>query len=569
MKLFCDLAEIAENRDIISSRCETGKWCSMEYRTKLGEGKLLVAAEDIHPDSVTLQLNLEGWYKIYISLFHMRSENYCFVKLSGDEEYTPVRKSKKGNPNTWCATEYMEEVYWKCADLTGQKLILAKPMPHFYACSGLAWIRCEEMTEEEMIQYQAAQHKKNKCVQMHFDIDSFFEDRTDDKTEHFAKMNMLKNTNVDFCSIEYFGTYDPGTEENFIPLHHDHLANTSGKYSYQEIFSAYLDIAHRNDIKLFAAERMSMANFYAPYSRPDWRNQFVTEHKEYYCKNRDGSTLNICSYAYEAVQDYVIKNMLSMIHMGYDGITMIFHRGAHIAFEQPVIERFAERYPEVDPRQLPFADERLHGIWCEFMTEFMRRARKAFDQVADRHIEINVITDYGLESAKNLGLDVAAWAREGLVDCVSQADMETYEDLTDCMSDGDDRLIDLEKYKKRLEDFQIIKRNFATNVEKVCQHMQEYLQLEALYRVKVYHVLPWVHQTDPEQYMEKVEQMQKCGAKRFLAWNTNHMMWNLPEYHIVSEIGNQKAANVTWRQFYRTLSLEGSDISQFNPNWRG
>ena len=541
----------------------------MEYRTKLGQGQLLVAAEDIYPEPVSLRLNLKGWYKIYISLFDMRSENYCFVKLSNDEEFTPVRKSRKGSPKTWCPTEYIEEVFWKCADLTDQKLILAKPVNNFLTCSGLAQIRCEEMSEEEIRKYIQRQHKENKCMQMHIDVDSFFEDRSQEKTEHFAILNMLKNTNVDFCSLEYMATYDQEIEDKFIPLLHADMSMTTGKYTYEEIFKAYLEMAHKNGVKLYATERMSIANFYAPYSRTEFRNLFVEKNQQYYCKNRDGSTLKICSLAYEEVQDYVIKNMLKMIKMGYDGITMIYHRGICIAFEEPVIARFIQKYPGVDPHQLPFSDERLHGIWCEFMTEFMGRVRKALNDAVDRHIDINVITDYGLESAKNVGLDVQAWAREGLVDCVSQADLEIYEDLTGCMSDSNSNLIDLEKYKKKLEDVPIIRRNYGARIEKITKHMQEYLKLEEMYGVKVYHILPWVFTAELEQYKELVEKMQRCGAKRFLVYNTNHMVWNLPEFQLVTEIGNQSGVDVTPRKFYRVLSLEGSDISQYNPNWRG
>lgn len=569
MKLFCDLMEIAVNKENISMKCEKGKWCGIEYKTKLGNGYLLAAAQEIYPEPVKFNLNLEGWYKIYVCLFNMRSENYSYIKLSDDEQYTPIRQSRKGNPESWCPTEYMEEIYWKCADLTNQQVILAKPEANILSVSGIAWIRCEEMSEGEIELYKASLNKDNKCIQMHIDVDSFGEDRSQDKIEHWAKLNMLKNSNVDFCSLEYSLTYDYETDSDFIPLRRDAMQFTTGKYSYADIWRKYLEVAHKNGIKLYATHRMSMANFYVPSTSPQLHNNFITKNKQYYCKNRDGSTVNVCSYAFEAVWDYVIKNMIRMIEQGFDGISMIFHRGVHIAFEQPVIERFAELYPNVDPYLLPVTDERLHGVWCEFMTGFMRCVRERINDISERHIHINVITDYGLKTSKNFGLDVETWAKEGLIDSASQADMETFEDLTDCMSDSDETLIDMGKYRKKLEDFPVIRRNFGTNLEKVCQHMQEYLRLEELYGIKVYHVLPWVHTVEPEEYNGMVERMQLCGAKRFLAWNTNHMTWNLPEFHIVTQIGNKPGVNVSLRKFYRVLSLDNSDISQFNPNWRG
>ena len=569
MKLFTNLQDIAVNKDVISHTTEAGKWRSIEYRTKLGSGQLLVASVNVQPEPVTFRLNLKGWYKIYVCLFDMMSENYCFVKLSDDEVYTPVAQVRRGNPRDWQYTEYMQEFYWKCADLTNQDFILAKPDYLLPSCSGLSWIRCEEMAEEEIALYIASQHKENKCVQMHFDPDSFFSDRSNDKKEHFANLHMLKNTNMDFCTLEYSMLYDHEHEENYIPLRQGEQYLNTGNYTYEEMFKKYLSFAHENNFKLYAAHRMSMANFYAPFTIPEFRNVFIKNNRKYYCRNRDGSTLNVCSYAYEEVQQYVIEHMLNMIKLGFDGISMIMHRGIHIAFDQPVLDRFYELYPEIDPHLLPITDERLHGVWCEFMTAFMAKVRKALDDNFDRHIPVNVITDYGLDTAKHLGLDVETWAKNGLIDCLSQADMETYEDLTDCMSTENPSLIDLDKYKTRLEDYQIIKRKYGTNVEKVCAHIPEYLNIEEKYGTKVYHVLPWMSTISPERYMDAVEQLTKCGAKRFLAWNTNHICMNWPEFHMITTLGNPKGLNVTQRQFYRVLSLDHSDISQYNPNWRG
>ncbi len=354
-----------------------------------------------------------------------------------------------------------------------------------------------------------------------------------------------------------------------IPLVQNAVPYTSGKYTYDQIYEKYLSKAKEYGLKLYATERMSVANFHAPYIKPEFRQKFVTENKQYHCIGRDGSTVSICSYAFDEVQEYVINRMVKMVQMGFPGISMIYHRGIHIGFEAPVLKRFHERYPDIDPHLLPVTDERLHAVWCEFMTGFMRRVRKKLDEISEKHIEINVITDYGTATAKHFGIDVECWAKEGLIDSVSQGDMEIYEDLTDCMSDSDETLIDMGKYKKRLEEYLILRRNYATNVEKVCQHMPEYLRLEELYGIKVYHVLPWANTVAPETYMNAVEKMQACGAKRFLAFNTNHMVYNLPEFHLVSQIGNDKEADVTLRQYYKVLSLDHHNTSHAIANWRG
>lgn len=309
---------------------------------------------------------------------------------------------------------------------------------------------------------------------------------------------------------------------------------------------------------------MQVSNFVAPFSIKGWNMRFVEENPQYYCKTRLGTTVRECSYAYEQVQDYVIGNLVDAVKYGFDGVSLIYHRGMHIGFDQPVLDRFRQLYPDVDPFRLPFSDPRLHNVWCEFMNTFMRKLRNALGE----GIKINTITNYGLESSKNIGLDVAYWAANGLIDSASQADMETCEELYDCMSEEEPGLIDLDKYCKAIEERTVVTRYYLTNVDKICDHMHEYTSLKTLYGIDVYHVLPWVGSVKPEDYDGIVQRMREAGAEKFLSWNTNHLLWNRPEWHTVSHIGNAPIGE-TLRKFYRVLSFDGNDISHYLPNWRG
>lgn len=47
-------------------------------------------------------------------------------------------------------------------------------------------------------------------------------------------------------------------------------------------------------------------------------------------------------------------------------------------------------------------------------------------------------------------------------------------------------------------------------------------------------------------------------------------MKGLPEFHAMSMSGHERVDKDTYEvKRYRMLSLDGSDISAFNPNWRG
>jgi len=570
--IFCNLAEIVETKNI-SDKCDIDKWRKINYETKLGKGTMILAAQGSRPEPIIFNINLKGWYRIYISLIKMRSDSYTHIKLTDDIWYTGIRPSSAFPPAKWCVSEYIEEVYWKSADLTNQKIIVAKPETTFSEItSGIVWIRCEEMTEDEVNKYQN-NSEKNRCVQMHFDEDLYSDDVYKNECDYLMKPAMMKNSSVDFCSYEYSFDYDRCDKPSYLPILNSDKVWRNGDYKFNSLRDSFIknliNFSKENNISLYAANRMSVSNFSTPYNRDSWNKKFVKNHPEFYCRNRDKSIVNVCSYAFDEVQQYVIGGMIEMIKQGFDGISMLYHRGMHIGFEKPVIDRFVKRYPNVDPFVLPVSDERLNGVWRDIMTEFMRKVKNTLESTFDRHIPINVITDYSLESSKNFGLDVEKWAEERLIDSASQADMETFEDLTDCMSDDNCEIIDMDKYKKRILDYPPIRRVFGTNVEYVCKNMKNYLALEEKYGVKIYNVLPWVHTVPIDQYEEIIEKMKLNGAKRFLSWNTNHLFSDLPEWHIVSSIGNYRDEKIVLRKHYRVLSLDNSCISHFNPNWRG
>lgn len=563
MSLFADLFEIAENKEVISKKNERKKWTAKEYQTKLGTGVMLTTPQESYPCPVVLNPNLKGWHRIYLGLISLHQNTYTHIKLSGDDGFVGVSPFRSQVPACWNPCEYAQEVYWKSADLTDQTIILERPVTHNESSATLLWIRCEEMSEEEIELHQEILCNKTRCVQGHLDDVPYIEIDYPTMDDCLVKLRALKESNVEFCMLETWEREDQvEVGEGFVPFRSMFTKEWQlKKFDIGRLYSKYIDVAHEYGMKLYSATRMCMSNFDEDALYFHHKN-FIKNNPQYYYKNRDGSTPHLCSYAYPQVQDYVLNQLKRDVSYGFDGVSMIFHRGVHIGFDQPVVERFKERYPDMDPYVLPFSDPRLHQIWCEFMTEFMRKVRQAFPL----DVSINVIVDYGLETAKYMGLDVEQWAKEGLIDSVSQSDMETFEDLEGCM-DGD--VIDLERYRSKLQEQPILKRRYGTNVDKVCDHIPEYKKLEEKYGVKVYHVLPWVHSRSLEEYRLAIKRMQECGAKRFLSWNTNHMVYDLPETHTVFSIGDHKTEAIELTKSYRMLSINGNDMSHCLSLWKG
>ncbi|MBR5586525.1 MAG: hypothetical protein IKW02_01050 [Clostridia bacterium] len=558
--VFSNLGELVNEKDIVSASYKKDNWKLFEYETGMCKGNMLVAPEDSYPGNLSFDLNLEGLYHIYICIPKLRATNYLNLKLSSDPGYMGVFATDH-IPFNWTTEEFFEEVYWKTADLTGEKFMIRKSRSAFLSATALAWIRCVPAEQEPA-------KATNKCVQMHIDEDIPMQDSLETDADYLAKLYPIKDTNAEFVSFEFGFDFEcaPERKEDHL-LHMDALWDEA-HYKYMNnkdtVYKNAVKFAKESGFGIYAANRMQVSNFITPFTRYGWNMKFVEENPQFLSETRTGTKVNVCSYAYPEVQDFVINQFKNVVKHGFDGITLIWHRGHFIGFDKPVLDRFAELYPGVDPRTLPIKDERLHGVWCEFMNEFMRKLREAMG----KDIKINTINDYSLETSKHLGLDVEHWAKNGYVDSVCQADMETFEDLEDCMDDNNRGLIDLEKYKYQLTQKTVVRRKFGKNVEKVCAHIPEYKNLKTLYGVEVYHVLPWVRRTMPEGYPPIIEQMVAAGAEKFLSWNTNHLMGDLPEWNTVKTIGNEPTTE-TLRTFHRVLSIDGYDISQFHPNWRG
>jgi len=102
---------------------------------------------------------------------------------------------------------------------------------------------------------------------------------------------------------------------------------------------------------------------------------------------------------------------------------------ANSGYEAPLVYQFINRY-EIDPREIPNADDRWVEIRAEPQTIFMRAAQKLI-RTHRRQISVAAMVGHpwhyrGLQNKidgnrRGLLLDVKTWAREGLVDAIVPA----------------------------------------------------------------------------------------------------------------------------------------------------
>lgn len=256
------------------------------------------------------------------------------------------------------------------------------------------------------------------------------------------------------------------------------------------------------------------------------------------------------------VRRFVVESIKRSVSRGYDGVSLIAHRGMLVAFEQPVLDEFARRHGGIDARRVPMDDPRLKDIWCEYITAFVRELRDELDRAMGRHVPINMITGHTPEAARRAGVDIEMLCKEGLIDHFCAETMDTYEKLEGCLAE--DGLIDLEKYKQTLNERYIVRRKISNDPENVKIGTAQFAAIAEKYGVEFFAGMDPSHNR-PEQFVEWIKMQKSCGAKNisffnYLEYTKSPAVMNAASLTGLDEIDPQ----YYMPNFYRILSLDGT-----------
>jgi len=589
--LFADLGAAVSCRESVSEQRHAEAWQVVRYETAAVQGTMLLATQEMVPPPVTIPLNLTGWHRIYVCLADIGGLMYTYLKLSGDRCHYGVKCGSMNACPTppsspWSPTEHVEEALWRCADLTGQELTISRPLGFTPSSSAVVWIRCVPMSDEEVSAYEADEsHTDTRTLHAHFDTDFIGNDQFAKLDDYLVKLEALRGSDVKICSqevaLDHAGYYDAEHRQFVGTTVHDQARVAAGWAFHPirgEVYRTMVERAHDLEIQLYAAQRMNIASFDFPYAYPHFRVRFCDEHPECAIVTRDARRMPAPSYAYPEVQDYVIGTLLDAYQYGFDGVTLIWTRGIHLGFEEPVLDRVRESHPDIDPATLPASDARLHQVWCEILTGFMRKLRAALDEAATAtgRARPGIIADVfaDIQLGKQAGLDVERWAREGLITGVIQDNMIHFEDLTGCMSDSDPALIDMHRYREQLGRRKILHRHHHSLVAQDTSLIRPYAALKQ-YGVEVFHAMPWEHSVQPEEFLRLAREMYANGAGALHLWDCNGRVRYLPEWNVQRKLGHRQQLdafptdNRAWRTIHRVLAWNNVDISYAIPNWRG
>ncbi len=146
--LLTNVSEHVINRTVLTVGAEYNKWLTIPYETGAFNGEMLVAMDNVQPAEINIELGVKGWHKIYFGLVSIGKQNAIGVQI-GDGGKTIIQP--KPRISRWQNHEWIEENFFRAADLTDQILTLSKPEndgKNF--TTGVAYIRLVPMMSEEV-----------------------------------------------------------------------------------------------------------------------------------------------------------------------------------------------------------------------------------------------------------------------------------------------------------------------------------------------------------------------------------------------------------------------------------
>lgn len=583
--VFSQLGVLCEPSDNISEQRRKDKWCSYYYETGEYKGSMLVSVKKGRPEDVKLKLSVSGWYKIYVGLYAPGYEQTeVELKLSSEEAFMHLATSL----DRTFSEHYVEEVFWRNARLDGEDIIIGKHTS-FAAdkTAAIAWIRLERMTEEELADYRMEQERQdtkriyatNDMHGMLFSYDmsvegawkSVVQDYVDSDVEWLAIENIAHNDGkIRDCDTDDFAFARDGDRAFYEQYQ---------KYYSYDVLKKLNAYGKSRGLKMCVSMRVCEWGMEFPWDRIHFEQDFVRENAHLHCIDRDGDVTDYMSFMYPEVQEHIIGEFVKMSQTGCDAVQVLFSRGwPFILFEEPFLKRFFARY-QVDARTLPLDDARIIALKCEVMTEFMSRLRK---RIAPQ-VEIHAKVLFSMYDCNLVGLDVKAWAEQGLVQRVVSDERRIREVLPEGVLEQG--RINLELYKKYVREREqpVIRYDYDRIFEPLedskgilCgpksqrERIEEFVALEK-YGMTVYiEIMP--RAMPVEQIRAKALEIYAAGCGHIGLWDTYARVKRKIEWNMWKRLGHKEELGTLECERYRTVRLNrlgDKNVRTYKPMWGG
>ena len=424
-KVLRDLGQV-EPKSALTGRAKRGKWKLIPYEIGKDKGRMVWASTQTQAPELTLPLDVRGWHAVFVGLASpMGRARHALLRLSRDPAFT-VRARTKGQ---------VEEVFFKAEDLTGQSLHIAQQDGCEPLSVGVAYVKLVPLTEEEVATIEAARaDPSRRRLVTSIDGFSFIHGR-----RPTTRLSLLREVEAyrhsDFGTlILQVGGADMvnypsnvgqmrGMDLDDFPREGDRRYTESLRILAQKGINptqTLIEGAHDVGMKVHVSIRPGAWVYTAPME-DFFSSKFYRDHPEWRCYDRDGEDVARMSLAVPQVRAHIVDVLREAVRFGADGANVIFVRGVPVVlFEKPFRDLFEQEHGE-DALKLKDDDPRILELRREIVTQFMREIRAMLDeegQARGKRLEQSAYV-MGVE-ADNLrhGLDVATWAKDGLVDLV-------------------------------------------------------------------------------------------------------------------------------------------------------
>ncbi len=422
-----------------------GKWRALQYEADGLNGIMLIAGPETGAPEVELGLDAEGWHAVSIGVFDDSRTPLRFLAKLSDDETFDILALAGGEGREHALTE----LYWKTADLTGQRLVLSQEAwqvspgdgPGAIAASEarIAYIKLVPLSAGEVDELKADRARNDtRLVFAHNDAHTVhFASRPTTAEEVRRHVEPYRDSDISRLYWEagigdlVFYDSDLGTMPTADGLDDfgrrgDRLLAESWRAFRDkgiEPFEIALDHAHELGIEFHASYRPAGFRFPAPHEQFNRGATYYLDHPELRGTDREGNATPRIAYSYPETRSFVISLLKEMAGYDVDGVSVLYNRRPPLVeYEAPLVEGFAKEHGQ-DPRTLPDDDPRWLAYRCGALTQFHRELRAAIDEAAqerglDRGLEISAVVMSSEEENLVNGMDLRTWISEGLVDTI-------------------------------------------------------------------------------------------------------------------------------------------------------
>ena len=439
--------------EAVSPEPKRGRWRTVGYESDELSGTMLVAWQETAAPDVVYPLEVSGMHAITIGAWKLK-EWYkgdagavaIKAKLTGDDSFSTLTMPTISEPedpiggwDDWTGGEWLGEVFWKVADLTGQQLTVGQmkrrhapgDFPGSFKCqvASIAYIKLTPISEDEAAALQADREKRDdKRLFAHSDFtfkspEHVREDLTAFRDSDFSRI-VLEAGAGDLMNyptkIARVGTYY-GLDDYAQPVYRGEAE--TWRWLQSEGIDPYriaVDYIHGMGMECHAGFRV--AGFMSPpaHDHFDHGDSYYSAHPEYRGVDRNGDPTPRIAFSYPEVREYVVSLFREMAEeYPIDGVSPLYcRRPPLVEYEAPLVEGFKAEYGR-DPRDLDERDREWLQYRSGALTDFMRRLRRAMDEVGTetgRRLQVTAVVAKDEEENLYDGIDLKTWVSEGLVD---------------------------------------------------------------------------------------------------------------------------------------------------------